>query len=113
MPLRPRDLRLTRSGDIRKVFAGGKRVQDSHLRIIHLANHLGHPRFCVPVSRKVARSAVRRNRIRRRTREAARPVLMAGTKGVDLVILPNRTVAEMPWPELERRLRQLLERILT
>ncbi|MDH4230108.1 MAG: ribonuclease P protein component [Nitrospirota bacterium] len=112
MLVRFRDLRLARSADISRVFRSGQRLQTPFFRVIYQPNGLSHPRFCVPVSRKVSRRAVGRNRIRRRTREALRPLLASSSCGVDLVVLPTRSVAELAWPEVIKHCRLLVERIL-
>ena len=104
-------LRLTHNNDIRAVFRSGKRVGDPQLRVVFRRNGLDHPRFCVPVGRKVSKKAVVRNRIRRRIREAFRGPLGQLNQGVDLVVLAQRSVAEMPWNELTRRSNQLVGKL--
>jgi len=106
-----KQLRLTRSNDIRAVFRSGKRLHDPHLRVVFRPNELGHPRFCVPVSRKVAKRAVVRNRIRRRIREAFWEPLKQMNQGIDLVVLARHTVAELPWAELTRRSRHIVKQL--
>ncbi len=107
----PGRLRLTKSNDIRAVFRSGKRVGDGQLRVIFRANGLDHPRFCVPIGRKVSKKAVVRNRIRRRIREAFRGPLGQLNQGVDLVVLAQRTIADLPWDELTNRSHRLINRL--
>ncbi len=84
---------------------------DAQLRVIFCANGLDHPRFCIPVGRKVSKKAVVRNRIRRRIREAFRGPLGQLNQGVDLVVLAQRSVAELPWDELTQRSHRLIDRL--
>ena len=66
----------------------------------------GRVRVAVAVSRKV-RGAVRRNRVRRRLREAARTALLGGDSlahdlgiGYDVVVIARPAALDAPFPEL-------------
>jgi len=106
-----RQLRLTRTTDIRSVFGGGKRVNDPHMRLIFRCNGRQHPRFCIQVGRKISKKAVVRNRIRRRAREVFQAQFGDSAIGVDVVVLAQRSVATMPWHDLVSRGRHLATRI--
>jgi len=53
-------------------------------------------------------TAVMRNRVRRRLREAVRRAREALPAGVDAVWIGRRPAASMPWQELEAAVRELL-----
>lgn len=91
------------------VFQTGKRLNDPHLRLIYRKTDHPHPRICIQVSRKMVKRAVDRNRIRRRTREAFRPILLACNIGLDLVVQPRASLLDVPWPELVRRAGALVQ----
>lgn len=67
----PRAHRLTREAQFRTLLARGFRHSTPHLVVHLLVNELGHSRLGLTVPRKVG-TAVVRNRVRRRLREAFR-----------------------------------------
>ena len=72
-----------------------------------LAESVPRARVAVVVSKKVARKAVDRNRIRRRIYTAVRGYIAQLPPGVYLV-LANRTAATRSFPELTRSLAQVM-----
>jgi len=108
---RGRALRLTRGAEIRELFRTGRRLTAPPLRVVYLPTGHGHARLAVQVSRRVVRTAVRRNRIRRRTREAFRRLLDGAGPGVDVMVLAGAEVERLPWDELLACCRALLEQI--
>jgi ribonuclease P protein component len=69
------------------VFKNGKQERSRFCAIKYLANpHRRHPRLAVVVSKKVFKSAAKRNRIRRRIYEIARPFLTEKSAAIDVVI---------------------------
>jgi ribonuclease P protein component len=69
-------------------------------------------RFGLTVTKKTARSAVLRNRMRRRLRAAALAVLPeAGVMGRDVVLIGRLPAAEIPYDQLLKDLRWCLKRL--
>ncbi|MCC8987333.1 MAG: ribonuclease P protein component [Candidatus Contendobacter sp.] len=68
----PRRVRLTGRNAFADVFAQPIKSSDRYFTVLARANALPHPRLGLAISRKVARSAVVRNRIKRVTRESFR-----------------------------------------
>lgn len=71
----PKEWRLTRKRDIKRLFDSGKTTATTWFFIRYRPNSLGHPRFAVVVGRKVAKAAVVRNRLKRLVRQAIREQL--------------------------------------
>jgi len=79
-------MRLRGRGSFVNVFEGRARRQAGPLSIHARPNGLSHPRLGISVSRRVG-SAVRRNRIKRRLREAFRLDQHRGSRGYDVVVV--------------------------
>jgi ribonuclease P protein component len=105
-------LRLRRSADFRRVYSSRRR-RDGRLLVVHsLANQLGHPRVGFTVSTKVG-GAVQRNRVRRRLREAARPLIVGSKEAVDLVVVARPEAAVATFAELAAELRELTGKLVS
>lgn len=88
--------------DIRRVYRRGKTVRGPIMSMKYLpSRQFDHYRLAVVVSKKVHKSAVKRNRIRRRIYEAVRR-RQDRLKSFDMVItIFHDTAASMPAGELE------------
>lgn len=82
----PRSARLTQPREYQRVFAGAKRLGDRFFTVLAVPNDHGHPRLGMAVSRRNARRAVDRNRLKRLIRESFRHQ-QAKLAGYDLVVL--------------------------
>lgn len=97
---------------LRAVYSRGRTVRGSFITLKYLERAEGRPyRAAVVVSRKVHKSAVVRNRIRRRIYEIIRQADSRLTGGRDLVftVFSDR-LAEMPAPSLLAAVEQLLKK---
>jgi ribonuclease P protein component len=71
---------------LRYVFANGQMARDKFFAVKWAPNERRHhPRLSVVVSKKIFKSAVKRNRVRRRIYEIARPLLI-DAPAIDVVI---------------------------
>lgn len=68
----PRRQRLRDATDFSRVFKTGRRSTDDYFTVVGCSNELGYPRLGLAISRKYGGTAVRRNLIKRRVREAFR-----------------------------------------
>ena len=103
---------IRRRSDFERLYSSGKRYRTSLLTAVVLfrGDEEVTCRAAFVVGRKVARQAVRRNRVRRRLREAYRSYrgLLAG--GADLALVAQPAAAQASYWELRSALGELLRR---
>jgi ribonuclease P protein component len=97
-----------------RVYKEGRRIFSGHLTVFYRPRPAGdgsaEPRVGFTVSRAMG-NAVRRNRIRRRLREAVRLNLSALRAPVDVVINPKRTTAEAEFSALAGEVTRAFQQI--
>ena len=110
-----RSLRLRARHEFTAVQARGRRVSTRHLVLLGSPNTLGRDRLGVIASRRLG-GAVLRNRAKRRLREAFRhrdletnPAIHV--RSFDLVAIPRREVASLPFEVLQVEFRNALARM--
>lgn len=86
--------RLRAADDFKRVLSRGRHSRTRSLALAYLANTTGEIRLGITVSARIARSAVRRNRLRRVIRERLRAISDNLSPGYDMVI----TVLKDPGP---------------
>lgn len=102
----PRAARLTEAADYSRVFKRSrKRSSDRWLTLLAAENSQGRPRLGLAVSRKAAKSAVARNRIKRLVRESFR-LHQQQLPALDIVVVARPGIAGVE----SKVLRQALER---
>lgn len=108
----PRSLRLLAGKDFQHVFARARRIPGSRLMVLYRAQEpaAAHPRIGLAISRKHARRAVDRNRVKRAAREAFR-VRRASLPPVDIIVLSRAGVAELDARQVRAELDRLLEKV--
>ncbi len=99
--------RLGSSDTFRLVYRQGRRLAKDALILYVRPNGLGMSRAGVSVARG-AGTAVRRNRLRRRVREALRLEQARVAGGFDLVLVPRAPAARAPFEALRTAVRGLL-----
>jgi len=82
----PPHVRLDRAEDYRRVFRRGKRSKDRFFTILACPNELERARLGMAIARKHAGNAVRRNRLKRLSRESFRYHQQL-LSGLDLVVM--------------------------
>lgn len=108
-----RKYRFHSRGGVRATYQKGKTIRTPILSLVYAPNTHHHQRFGVVVSKKVLKSAVGRNRIRRRVYEAIRLELPYFTSHLDcLFVIYSKSVATMPFHELRTLTHDLLDRSL-
>ena len=107
IPALRRELRLRRRKDFDNVFRLGHAWSNNLLVLRSLANDLPHNRFGFVTSKRVG-NAVVRNRVRRRLREALRP--LPTETAWDIVISAKTAAARADYHALKRAVVDLLAR---
>lgn len=101
-------------GGVRYTYQKGKTIRTALLSLVHAPNLRNRQRFGVVVSKKILKSAVGRNRIRRRIYEAIRLELPEFQTPQDcLFVVFNKSIINMPFRDLRRLIHDLLERSLS
>jgi ribonuclease P protein component len=97
---------------LRYVYSKGKAVRSQLFTVKYVPNtHRKHPRFSVVVSKKVIKSAVGRNRIRRRLYEYVRLNMDRLASVHDVVIIcTSAELRTLPYAQISEQLDQLFEK---
>lgn len=88
-----RESRLLTARDFRFVFEDPKRTGSKYLTVLARANGHNYARLGLIVSKKTAKRAVDRNRIKRLARESFR-LNQDLLRGLDVVVLAKRGISE-------------------
>ncbi|MDT8437847.1 MAG: ribonuclease P protein component [Wenzhouxiangellaceae bacterium] len=103
----PRSARLLDGRAFRQVFDARQVQQDRYFRIHHAPSD--QARLGLAISRRTARRAVDRNRLKRLVRESFRQH-RSSLRALDFVVLARMDAPKTPGPELLRSLTQLWQR---
>jgi ribonuclease P protein component len=109
-----RPARLRKHADFEKVYRGGRRIFSAHMTVFFLKRDPGPPHGAARVGFAVPRAlgtAVERNRIRRRLRDAVRLNLGAVGGAVDVVIHPKKSALTAEFAALGEEIARAFARI--
>ncbi|HLF00787.1 MAG TPA: ribonuclease P protein component [Anaerolineales bacterium] len=101
--------RLKANSDFQRVRREGRSWSHSLVVLIASANGLAETRVGIAAGKTVG-GAVKRNRAKRRLREAIRLVAPTLTTGWDVVLVARPALPEAAWPEVVSALSQLIGR---
>lgn len=109
----PRDRRITRGTEIRTLFQRGKRSRTPHLDVLVSDSPGSFSRVGVVVPR-YGQTAVRRNKVKRRLREALRREVLPRLDGpgpaLDVLVRARREAYDVPYAVLAEELAGWTER---
>lgn len=100
---------IGRQSDFSHIYKQGRRYRSGVFTAVVL-RHEGACRAAFVVSRKVAKQAVRRNRIRRWLKEALRRLLAGSECRADIVLIAHQPAYEAGYQVLYRELETILRR---
>jgi ribonuclease P protein component len=100
-------------GSLNYVHRNGQTERSAHMMVKFTANsRRENPRFAVVISKKVYKSAVKRNRIRRRIFEIIRLNIRPDSKVLDVVInVYSPEILDLPADKLSSEVKNLLAAI--
>ena len=97
-------------GGVKYTYQKGKTIRTPHLSLVYNHNSRGYQRFAVVISKKVIKSAVGRNRVRRRLYEAIRLELPTYQATNDhIFVVYHKALRDLPFTELRALVHSLLE----
>lgn len=97
-------------GGVKYTYKKGKTIRTPKISLVYTKNERNHQRFGVVVSKKVLKSAVGRNRIRRRVYEAIRLELpQYKIKNDCLFVIFSKDVLDLPFSELRSLIHSLMQ----
>ncbi len=97
----PRPNRLTKKKEFEKTYQQGKAVGGEFLLVKISPNQENKTRVGIVVSKKVAKKATERNKIKRRIREIVRSEVLEGKTVGDIVIIAKRSSEKSSYQELK------------
>ena len=106
----PQANRLRNTKDIEMVFKKGRGVKEGFLFLKFLENNLKVSRFAFIVSRKTARKAVQRNKIKRTLRDIIHKNLLQINIGFDFVIIAQGVAVSASFEEIREAVVKLLKK---
>jgi ribonuclease P protein component len=101
--------RLRRNSDFQQVRRIGKFYASPFMALAFLRNELGYTRFGFVVSKRLG-TAVQRNKIKRRLREATRLRAARIKPGFDLIFIAKPPLNQASYTEIEQFIEDLLQR---
>jgi len=106
----PRENRLKKEEDFKKVFKKGRGFTNNLFVLKIVKNNLDISRFAFVISKKISKKATIRNRIKRRLDNVIRADLPKIKKGWDgiIIVLPGAEIKD--FKEIEEDINQLLEK---
>jgi len=100
---------ISRQSDFSDIYKRGRRYRTSLFTAV-VVRHAGPCRAAYVVSRKVAKQAVRRNRVRRWLREALRRLLAGAECRADIVLIAHQPAYRAGYWAIYRELADILGR---
>ncbi len=100
-----KEKRLVHQRDFERVFERGKKIRKNGFTFVLLKNELSHPRLGISVGKKYG-NAVRRNRIKRKIREAFR-LTQYELDNYDITCIPYPSAKNARVSEIKKLFRQV------
>lgn len=104
-----KETRLRKNKEIESVLKNSKSFYNSDFSLKFKKNNLENNRFCIVISAKVSKKAVRRNKLKRRLRSIFYLQKDNLKSGFDFLLISKKGVDEKDFSELEESLLNLLK----
>ena len=105
----PRQLRIIKASDFKKVFKNPVKSTDRFFTILAIQNEYSHPRIGLAIAKKTVKKAVRRNAIKRITRESFR-LHQHSLGSLDIVVLARKDILDATSDILRKSLEKLWDK---
>lgn len=102
--------RITKKKDFDRIFKDGVGFKDGFLALKIIKGTTGASRFAFVVSQKVSKKATVRNKIRRRLREVARPLIGKIKNKVDGVFVALPGLEKKDFTETKENLERIIKK---
>jgi len=99
----PRCVRLLQQQEFKQVFADAHAYRNRAFTLLVRKNDLSHARLGLAISKKAARKAIQRNRLKRLVRESFRQ-WQNQLPNIDIVVLAKPEAVNMRNPEINQAL---------
>ncbi len=103
--------RLNKKKDIENVFKNGRASYNKIIGVKTVNNELEQTRFAVIISKKVSKSAVNRNKIKRQIREIIKMQLKRIKTNKDCIIITLPPILEKKYPEIEESINKHFDKL--
>lgn len=100
-------------GGVRYTYQKGKTIRTPKLSLVFAPNQKGHQRYAVVVSKKVLKTAVGRNRIRRRLYEAIRTNFNPQLKLDCIFVVYSKDFLKLEFTQIQALVQDLLQKAKT
>lgn len=108
----PRNNRLVSQSEFKSLFGQSEKVSQRYLLALYKPNQKTHARIGIIVGKRVANSAVARNKIRRIVRESFRAHQQV-LKGLDIVVIARQQCDSQDKIQLREGINKLWQKLIT
>jgi len=109
----PKERRIRNSKEFKRIYQRGSFFGGDLLSINFLANRLSFSRLGIVVNRKIEPKATKRNKIKRRFREAARKLYEGLPAGYDIIITIKKPAIDAEFSKIEHEVKEVFEKLGT
>lgn len=102
--------RLKNDKDIKTLFAKGRSVFDINFGMKFIKNSLSNSRFAIVVGTKVSKSAVVRNKIKRRIRSILEKRMPEIKPGFDVLVMVKKESLSQTFDQVANQIENILKR---
>jgi ribonuclease P protein component len=108
----PRNQRLVTKAEYKSIFSESQKASQRYLLALYRPNHKTTARLGVIVGKRIAKSAVARNKIKRVVRESFRNT-QAGLAGLDIIVIARQQCNSLDKIQLREGIEKLWQKLLT